>query len=154
MHLNKFTILRYCYSSFKQLKKDPLHVLTDAYVLVFSRYRPKHFCLQMLFAPIRNSPIYNLCISSLIFEHRKCLETRFRLNSVFRNVRRDIIDLYTFIMYICWDIKCLLYVYSFSLMSNMSIVLLYTVGSNWYLTQLQINNVSTVFSSCVCWYLV
>ena len=23
--------------------KDPLHVLTDAYVLVFSRYRPKHF---------------------------------------------------------------------------------------------------------------
>jgi len=27
-------IVRYCYRSFKQLKKDPLHVLTDAYVLV------------------------------------------------------------------------------------------------------------------------
>jgi len=27
-------IVRYCYMSFKQLLKDPLHVLTDAYVLV------------------------------------------------------------------------------------------------------------------------
>ena len=43
--------------------KDPLHVLADAYVLVFSRYRPKHFCLRMLFAPVHHSPIYNLCIS-------------------------------------------------------------------------------------------
>ena len=44
--------------------KDPLHVLTDAYVPIFSRYRPKHFCLQTLFAPVLHSPIYNLCITS------------------------------------------------------------------------------------------
>ena len=36
----------------------------------------------------------------------------------------DIFDLYTFIMYICWYINCLLYVHSFSLISNMSIILL------------------------------
>ena len=46
------------------------------------------------------------------------------LNSAFRNVRRDIFCLYTFTMYICWYISCLLYVYSFSLKSNISIVLL------------------------------
>ena len=28
------SIVRYCFRSFKQLKKDPLHVLTDANVLV------------------------------------------------------------------------------------------------------------------------
>ena len=27
-------IVRYCYMNFKQLYKDPLHVLTDVYVLV------------------------------------------------------------------------------------------------------------------------
>ena len=36
----------------------------------------------------------------------------------------DIFGLYTFIMYICWYINCLLYVHSFSLISNMSIILL------------------------------
>jgi len=32
--------------------------------------------------------------------------------NVFRNVRWDIFDLYTFIMSICWYINCLLYIYS------------------------------------------
>ena len=40
---------------------------------------------------------------------------------------RNVIVLYTFIMYICWYIKCLLYVYSFSLIWNMSIVFLLTI---------------------------
>ena len=47
------------------------------------------------------------------------------LNSIFRNVQRDIFVLYTFIMYICWYMNCLLYIYSFSLIANMSLVSLY-----------------------------
>ena len=35
--------VRYCNKSLKQLGKHPLHVLTDAYVLVFSRYIPNSF---------------------------------------------------------------------------------------------------------------
>ena len=53
-------IVRYCYRSFKH---DPLHVLTDAYVLVLVDIDKKHFCLRTLFAPVRHSQIYNLCIS-------------------------------------------------------------------------------------------
>jgi len=42
----------------------PLHVLNNAYVLVFSKYRPTLLCLRTLFAHVRHSPIYKLCISS------------------------------------------------------------------------------------------
>ena len=71
-----------------------------------------------------------------MFGHRKCPETSFNfgnflfyyeyLNSVFRNVRRDIFAVFirTFIMHMSGYINCLLYVYSYSLISNMSIVLL------------------------------
>ena len=64
-HLNKlFSSYDIATRALHNFKKDHLHLLTDSYVLAFSRYWPKQFCLRTLFAPIRHSPIYNLCISS------------------------------------------------------------------------------------------
>ena len=95
----------------------------------FNRYSPNLVCLRTLFAPVRHSPTNNLCITPLIFEHRKFYGNSFKIlfkyfTFVFKNVRRDIFGPYTFIMYICLYINCLLYVHSFSLISNMSIILI------------------------------
>jgi len=56
-------------------------------------------------------PTNNLCISPLIFEHRKFSGNSFNFRFlkklfeyftfVFKNVRRDTFGLYTYIMYIC-----------------------------------------------------
>ena len=89
--------------------------------------------------------VVEICLEywPLIIEHRKFSGNSFNFGNfrflkkncqlfllfkyftfVFKNVRRDIFGLYTFIMYMCWYINCLLYVHSFSLISNMSIILL------------------------------
>ena len=53
-------ILRYRYRSFKQLSKDPLHVLTDAYVLVLVDIDPNIFVIgcSSLLSDIHKSIIY------------------------------------------------------------------------------------------------
>ena len=123
IYVNMYNVATGALNNFK--KTLYIHVLTDAYFLVLVDTD------QNIFVSFCSRPTFTI----YIFEHRKYPEARLTLtlaistseylNSVFRNVRRDIFGLYKFIMYICWYISyCLLYVYSFSLISNMSIVLL------------------------------
>ena len=56
----------------------------------FNRYRPKHFCLRTLFAPVRHSPTNNLCIAPLIFEHRKFSGNSFNFSN-FRFLKKTLV---------------------------------------------------------------
>ena len=71
-----FLIVRYRYISFKQLLTDPLHVLTDANVLVLVDTYQKLFVNGRFSLPsdIHRSIMY--AYHPLIFEHRKFPETR------------------------------------------------------------------------------
>ena len=92
---------------------------TDQNMFVCGRFLlPSHIHQSIIYAC---HPKYLNIVNVKLRQFTKVYEY---LNSAFRNVRRDIFCLYTFTMYICWYISCLLYVYSFSLISNISIVLL------------------------------
>ena len=105
IYVNMYNVATGALNNFK--KTLYIHVLTDAYFLVLVDTD------QNIFVSFCSRPTFTIyiCRSSYIFEHRKYPEGRLTLtlaistseylNSVSRNVRRDIFGLYKFIMYIC-----------------------------------------------------
>jgi len=99
IYVNMYNVATGALNNFK--KTLYIHVLTDAYFLVLVDTD------QNIFVSFCSRPTFTI----YIFEHRKYPEARLTLtlaistseylNSVFRNVRRDIFGLYKFIMYIC-----------------------------------------------------
>ena len=83
------------------------------YIPVASRYRPKQFCLWTFFTPVRLSMVYKLCISSLIFEHRKFPETRFTstISDSYKNLYEGIY--LVFIRLLCIFVDILTVCYTF-----------------------------------------